>query len=67
MATLKVWVAETRPQFLLLTPVCVFARIAASLYDGISFNGRTYSVRHRGTKKHELAKINDFSQLSCRN
>ena len=35
---MKIWFLETRPQFLLLTPVCVFAGIAASLYDGNPFN-----------------------------
>ncbi len=38
MATLKIWMAETRPQFLLLTPVCVFVGIVVSLYDGNSLN-----------------------------
>ncbi len=33
----KVWFAETRPQFLLLTPVCVFAGVAVSLLDGYAF------------------------------
>ena len=38
MATAKTWILETRPQFLLLVPVCVFAGVAASLYKGYSFN-----------------------------
>jgi 1,4-dihydroxy-2-naphthoate octaprenyltransferase len=29
---------ETRPQFLLLDPVCVFAGVAVSLYEGVAFN-----------------------------
>lgn len=44
MATIKVWIAETRPQFLLLTPISVFAGIAASLYDGISFHGLYFAL-----------------------
>jgi len=38
MATAKTWILETRPQFLLLVPVCVFAGVAASLYMGYSLN-----------------------------
>ena len=38
MATLKIWIAETRPSFLLLTPICVIAGIAAVIHDGISLN-----------------------------
>lgn len=38
MATAKTWILETRPQFLLLVPVCVFAGVAVSLYEGYSFN-----------------------------
>ncbi len=44
MATAKVWVVETRPQFLILTPVCVFAGVAASLYDGGSFHGLYFAL-----------------------
>ena len=38
MASVKTWVLETRPQFLLLTPVCVFSGVAVSLYEDYSFN-----------------------------
>jgi 1,4-dihydroxy-2-naphthoate octaprenyltransferase len=38
MGSLKIWLLETRPQFLLLTPVCVFTGIAASIYQGYPFN-----------------------------
>ncbi len=38
MGGLKIWLLETRPQFLLLTPVCVFTGVAASLYQGYPFN-----------------------------
>ena len=38
VARIKIWWLETRPHFLLLTPVCVFAGIAASVYDGHPFN-----------------------------
>ncbi len=38
MAGVKTWFLETRPSFLLLTPVCVFTGIAASLYAGYSFH-----------------------------
>ena len=48
MATAKIWIAETRPQFLLLTPVCVFTGIAASLYDGISFHGLYFALAFVG-------------------
>ncbi len=34
LGRLKIWLAETRPQFLLLTPVCVFAGLAVSLMEG---------------------------------
>ncbi|MCP4613059.1 MAG: prenyltransferase, partial [Planctomycetes bacterium] len=44
MSTVKVWVAETRPQFLILAPICVFAGIATSLYDGISFHGLYFAL-----------------------
>jgi len=33
MANLKTWFAETRPQFLLLTPVCVFVGVAVAVYE----------------------------------
>jgi len=48
LATAKVWVAETRPQFLLLTPVCVFAGIAASIYDGNPFKGLYFALAFIG-------------------
>ncbi|MBT4513367.1 MAG: prenyltransferase [Chloroflexi bacterium] len=44
MSTAKIWIAETRPQFLILTPICVFVGIAASLYDGISFHGLYFAL-----------------------
>ncbi len=31
---LKVWFLETRPQFLILTPMCVLVGVAAAAYDG---------------------------------
>lgn len=34
MAKLKIWIQETRPSFLLLTPVCVLTGLSASLFDG---------------------------------
>ncbi len=34
----KTWVLETRPQFLLLVPVCVFTGVAVSLYERYPFN-----------------------------
>ncbi|MHC1635440.1 MAG: UbiA family prenyltransferase [Candidatus Methanospirareceae archaeon] len=36
--SVRVWFKETRPKFLLLTPVCVFTGVAASLYDGYQLN-----------------------------
>ncbi len=33
MATVRTWFFETRPQFLLLTPVCVFVGVATAVYD----------------------------------
>jgi 1,4-dihydroxy-2-naphthoate octaprenyltransferase len=33
MATVRTWFLETRPQFLLLTPVCVLVGVAAAVYD----------------------------------
>jgi len=38
MASVKTWILETRPSFLLLVPVCVFAGVAVSIYEGYSFN-----------------------------
>lgn len=38
MNNLKTWFFETRPSFLLLTPVCVFLGIAAATYDLRSLN-----------------------------
>jgi len=38
VGSLKIWLVETRPQFLLLTPVCVFTGVAASLYQGYPFH-----------------------------
>ncbi|MDD5094392.1 MAG: prenyltransferase [Dehalococcoidia bacterium] len=48
MANAKVLLAETRPQFLLLTPVCIFAGIAASLYDGNAFHGLSFVLAFIG-------------------
>jgi len=38
MTGLKTWFAETRPHFLLLTPVCVFVGIAVAVYESDSLN-----------------------------
>ncbi len=35
--SLKTWFLETRPQFLILTPVCVLVGMAAAAYDGCDF------------------------------
>ncbi len=35
--SLKTWFLETRPQFLILTPMCVLLGIAAAAYDGCDF------------------------------
>jgi len=32
--SLKTWFLETRPQFLILTPICVLVGVAAAAYDG---------------------------------
>jgi 1,4-dihydroxy-2-naphthoate octaprenyltransferase len=32
--SLKTWFMETRPQFLILTPICVLVGVAAAAYDG---------------------------------
>jgi len=48
MATAKTWILETRPQFLLLVPVCVFAGVAASLYMGYSFNPLYFALAFFG-------------------
>lgn len=39
---LKTWFLETRPQFLILTPMCVLVGVAAAAYDG--FHLRTLHV-----------------------
>ena len=36
--SLKVWFLETRPQFLILTPMCVLVGVAAAAYEGFSLN-----------------------------
>lgn len=38
MSNLKTWVLETRPPFLLLTPVCIFLGIALAVYQTSSLN-----------------------------
>ena len=38
MTGLKTWFAETRPHFLLLTPVCVFVGIAVAVHESDSLN-----------------------------
>ena len=38
MTNLKTWFAETRPHFLLLTPVCVFVGVAVAVYEVDSLN-----------------------------
>jgi 1,4-dihydroxy-2-naphthoate octaprenyltransferase len=38
MTSLKTWFVETRPHFLLLTPVCVFVGIAVAVYEFDSLN-----------------------------
>lgn len=48
MGAVKIWLLETRPQFLLLTPVCVFAGVAASLYDGCDFRGLYFALAFVG-------------------
>ena len=35
---LKVWFLETRPQFLILTPMCVLVGVAAAAYDGFDLH-----------------------------
>ena len=35
---LKVWFLETRPQFLILTPMCVLVGVAAAAYKGFELN-----------------------------
>jgi 1,4-dihydroxy-2-naphthoate octaprenyltransferase len=36
--SLKTWFLETRPQFLILTPMCVLVGVAAAAYEGFSLN-----------------------------
>ena len=38
MTSLKTWFVETRPHFLLLTPVCVFVGMAVAVYEFDSLN-----------------------------
>ena len=35
--SLKTWFLETRPQFLILTPLCVLVGVAAAQYDDVPF------------------------------
>ena len=35
---LKIWLLETRPQFLILTPMCVLVGVAAAAYKGFELN-----------------------------
>lgn len=48
MAGAKTWISEIRPQFLLLVPVCVFAGVAVSLYEGYSFEPRYFVLAFFG-------------------
>ncbi len=63
MASAKIWLAETRPQFLLLTPVCVFAGIAASLYDDFSFHSLYFGLALIGGLFAHISVnvLNDYS------
>ncbi len=36
--SLKTWFLETRPQFLILTPMCVLVGVAVAAYEGFSLN-----------------------------
>ena len=60
MSSVKIWLAETRPQFLLLTPVCIFTGVAASLYAGYSFNALYFVLAAIG------AGINSAAIKHCR-
>ncbi|MDP2953351.1 MAG: prenyltransferase [Chloroflexota bacterium] len=44
MAYFKLWFLETRPHFLLLTPVSVFLGLAAALYDGAPFQALHFAL-----------------------
>lgn len=48
MAGVKTWIMETRPQFLLLVPVCVFAGVAVSLYEGYPFDALYFTLAFFG-------------------
>ena len=63
MADVKAWLTETRPQFLLLTPVCVFAGVAASLYDDVTFHGLYFALAFIGGLCAHIAVnvLNDYS------
>ncbi|MEA1958426.1 MAG: prenyltransferase [Chloroflexota bacterium] len=62
MASLKTWLLETRPQFLLLTPVCVFAGLAISLYEGYAFNALHFVLAFFGALFAHIAVnvLNDY-------
>lgn len=62
MAWLRLWFLETRPQFLLLTPVCVFAGVAVSLADGYPFRPLYFALAFIGALFAHIAVnvLNDY-------
>ncbi len=58
----KIWLAETRPQFLLLTPVCVFAGLAVSFLEGHPFRPLYFTLAFIGALCAHIAVnvLNDY-------
>lgn len=58
----KIWLAETRPRFLLLTPVCVFAGLAVSFLEGHPFRPLYFVLALAGALCAHIAVnvLNDY-------
>ncbi|MCP8312611.1 MAG: prenyltransferase [Candidatus Methylarchaceae archaeon HK01B] len=59
---LKVWFLETRPNFLLLTPVCTITGIATSLYLAFPFNWLHFTLAFVGALLAHISTnvLNDY-------
>jgi 1,4-dihydroxy-2-naphthoate octaprenyltransferase len=60
--SLKVWLLETRPQFLLLTPVCTFAGVVVALYQAYPFNWLHFTLAFIGALLAHISVnvLNDY-------
>jgi 1,4-dihydroxy-2-naphthoate octaprenyltransferase len=63
MGNLKTWFMQTRPSFLLLVPVCVFAGVAVSLFEGHAFRPLYFALAFIGGLFAHIAVnvLNEYS------